>query len=208
MADVSDTTAWMLLVVGGMTIGVLLVSVYKASVVACGMVAGMLMTNLVYQLLASNIEEVEDDNETLRIGVTITLAIIGGALALWLHKIVLRTLTAFVGGYMFVAGVDHWAVEFGAWEFPSLDPMPNEGDGFFADPLQFECGADDYSCWSLVGVWLLLFSAGLWYQNRMRKKMKEGGPPPQQSERKNIQGANSTRVVGADGRQYILLDDR
>jgi len=132
-------------------VGCLLVmGVVLFGVFVCGALAGILLGNAIVQLVAAQRGGVSDATQ---LGVVIACAVIVGVIAVLCMNQLLRLLTAFVGGYMFVSAIDH--LTYRVWNQP---PSLDASSGFFRHPRDFQC--NDTECYVLLGVWAFLFAIG------------------------------------------------
>jgi len=149
----------------GIISGLLAGGLFNKAVFLCGAIAGSLLSNLVYQLVES---QIGGDDENIRIGVLVGTTIGCGIIGLLLIDPILKVATSFLGGYMFAAGLDHYGLKFGWWNGATLDP----GSGFFQHPQDFQCSPQKAVCAGLISSWMILFTLGLVVQFKLIKKRK------------------------------------
>jgi hypothetical protein len=147
---------------------VVLIYAYYLGIFVVGAVGGLLLSNVIYQLVVQH-NEVTPDDTTQHI-VLICVAIICGFIALCFSEFLLRLITPFIGGYLFVAAIDHLGGRVGWWT-ATLDPT----SGFFRSSTYFGCPSGSKSCNSLLGVWLALFILGVIVQFTLHAREEGNG---------------------------------
>jgi hypothetical protein len=164
--------------VAGVVIAVVLVKLTKAGIFILG-AAGMLFAgNAAFNFAISSwVTSPPANIETIHIIVMVVCALIGGICAIYLvEKVVIRILSSFVGGYLFVGAFDYGLGRAKAVSFTPLAPTIFLN----GDPGTFACSAQVH-CYVLIVVWLLLFLAGVWVQfkfYKVKKGKKDGKDGP------------------------------
>jgi len=191
----------LLMVLAGLVAALLVLAIIHASIFFAGAIvgacAGALLSNLIYQLIASY-TDVHNPSVAVRVAVLLGFALCGGLIALYFSKILIRLSTSFVGGYAFVAGLNHFGYRLNWWNSIPLDPH-----NFFSHPQQFQCSGDTKAlcvCWGLIGAWIVSFLLGFWFQTYQDQDRTESTHPDH---------AHSSNLYGQEGHvqhPYILVE--
>jgi len=154
------------ILIAGVVASVILVKMTRVGIFVLGG-AGMLFAgNAAFNFAVSTwMTTIPANIETYHIAVMVISALIGGILAIYfVEKVVVRILSAFVGGYMFVGSFDY-----GLGRAKAVAVTPLAPTVFLTgDPGTFACSAQVH-CYVLIVVWLLLFFAGVWVQFKFYK---------------------------------------
>jgi hypothetical protein len=138
----------------------------------CGALAG----NAVLQLCLREAIFEGVDLRVLRIIVLATCSLGTGGVLAWLNRPFAMVLSSFTGGYMLIAGLNHFLYAYGVTEAEVFWPST-----FFADPTEFRC--TDRQCQLLAMGWAGASQLGLtvqlvhaWIEGR-RARMAAGYAP-------------------------------
>jgi len=154
------------ILIAGALSAVILVKLTRFGIFVLG-AAGMLFAgNAAFNFAVSSwLTTIPANIETYHIVVMVISAAIGGVLAIYfVERVVVRILSAFVGGYAFVGAFDYGLGRAGAVAITPLAP-----EVFFSgDPGTFAC-SNQVHCYVLIVVWVLLFFAGVWFQFKFHR---------------------------------------
>lgn len=159
----------LIVVVVAVLAAVIMVSAYKASMFTLGAVGGGLGANALWVIICAELGE--NPHIGFRIGAVALVAIICGFVTYKAMGLVVKVITPFIGGFMFISGLDHLGKEvFNWWDTNPFDPSPN--GSFFGRPDQL-ISEEPVHAGVLIGIWVLLTGLGLWWQFRDPKNKNQ-----------------------------------
>jgi len=169
--DTIDPNVRIGLVVGmALVFAILLIRFTKLGIFVMGALGGLFVGNAVFTFVVANYSnELPTSIGTFHLIVEGVSAIAGGILAIYfVEKILVRVMSAFVGGYMLIGSVDHGLLRAG-W----VAAAPLAPEVFFVNnPGNFGCDGQ-VSCYILLAAWVVLFAAGVFVQFKFYKNKNE-----------------------------------
>lgn len=131
---------------------------------------------MIYQLVMTHfaLDASATDQASLgiRVLILIVASLLGGVLASKCVDFALCIITPFLGAYMAVASLDHFAYVYGLIHHAILALDPDAD--FFGQPAHFQkkCSQAGLTCYGLIFAWALLCGVGIMYQCGYRSKYR------------------------------------
>jgi len=138
----------------------------RLTVLVVGACVTALLANIAYQMILS---AGFSDYLYARLIVLCVFAIVGGAIGLAGFRWALRVFTPFLGGYLFIAAVDHFGRYMGWWKIEPFFPRIEPNGQFFSHPNEFPWSDRKHSALLLV-LWALLAALGIMFQCWLEKR--------------------------------------
>jgi hypothetical protein len=184
--SIHGAAAVILCIVAGLVVGLFFICAVKWGVYILGGIAGFIVGNMVYQLIAQNYNASSNERAIGQPIVIIVFVIVFAIIARCIFKTALKLVTAVVGGYMFAAAIDFFGGKAGWWPTTSFDPS----NGFMDDSF----GCHGGWCALLFSLWAVMTSIGLIVQfGIMRDHHKE--QPDQPTNQHEMQHTNVANNV-------------
>jgi len=165
-SQIESTTRLYISLTVGALMGILCVVIYKAAVLSLGAVGGVILAQILFQVIHAYI--VMHQPTVVQLVCILTGAALGGFLAFKFVTFVLKGITAFVGSFMFASGVSYF-----------IERLKSEKGTNVLNFIQFftsqktvnsfsaEC---DWHCYLCLGMWLTLFVSGTIVQYKLHGK--------------------------------------
>lgn len=154
------TASWIAFIIGGILVGVLVITFYQVSIFVAGAAAGVIIAMLINTSFGYKIYPSHPN--VVLIVLAVVLAIVGGVLALKLEKPLLVVATSLIGAGAVVWGVGYFAGDF-----------PNSGD---LKQFGYQDGNGDWNYnipsawWAYLAGIVVLFVLGMVIQFRKTSK--------------------------------------
>ena len=155
--------------------GVLLIKITRVGIFLLGFIGFLFAGNFLFSFLFIRFLpqlNLPGDLSYWHVGFVFLVALLGGAIAIYfVEKVLVRILTALIGGYMLIGPISYFLREH---RVVSVAPLAH--DQFLStNPNQFSCGSE-VSCWIFLGFWGFLWMLGVVVQFQLvkRSKSKDG----------------------------------
>ena len=176
--SLTPEVVWIITGVGGVFVGLVVQRLERLGHFLLGATGGLLVANTAFQIVMEHLHGGWSHRhaKVLHISVTVGVSCAAGLLLVYLEKPFKTVLTSLTGGYLFIAGLDHflWRLHFEGDEGGSFWP-----EKFFAKPAEFTCDGHE-SCYTLLGGWGVLFLTGIGFQSVYSHKPAAPRTPAQE----------------------------